>query len=175
MVRCRACIAIYGGRRTWATSMPMRVGAIKAVKGFQPQKGHVTRGTARAREGLEWDRVSLMAVSHYGFPSSQPYDKYISEPSYIRDGLNLEAEALEQLRVLVADERYHEGDATTQARIDYAAERLRLLYVGITRAKRELIITWNMGRFAAQSEKMVNQAARPLVALWEFVTGTLKV
>ena len=30
--------------------------------------------------------------------------------------------------------------------IDYVKERLRLLYVGITRAKRELIITWNSGR-----------------------------
>jgi DNA helicase-2/ATP-dependent DNA helicase PcrA len=30
--------------------------------------------------------------------------------------------------------------------LDYAAERLRLFYVGITRARRELIITWNTGR-----------------------------
>ncbi len=38
------------------------------------------------------------------------------------------------------------GQATDQARIDYAAERLRLFYVGITRARRELIVTWNTGR-----------------------------
>ena len=38
-----------------------------------------------------------------------------------------------------------EGAATNQARLDYAAERLRLLYVGITRAKRDLIVTWNTG------------------------------
>src|SRR5258708_20573473 len=108
-------------------------------KGFQPQKGHVTIATMHAAKGLEWDRVYLMAVSNYGFPSSQPYDKYISEPWYIRDGLNLEAEALEQLRLLVADERYHEGDATSQARIDYAEEGLPLLSAVITLAKSELI------------------------------------
>ena len=54
------------------------------------------------------------------------------------------------------------------ARIDYAAERLRLLYVGITRAKSELILTWNTGRRGEQTE------ARPLAALrgwWERERG----
>ena len=58
------------------------------------------------------------------------------------------------------------GDATVRARIDYAAERLRLLYVGITRAKRDLIVTWNTGR----SPSGALQPAAPLLALhawWE--------
>ena len=58
------------------------------------------------------------------------------------------------------------GDATARARIDYAAERLRLLYVGITRAKRDLIVTWNTGR----SPSGALQPAAPLIALqawWE--------
>ena len=58
------------------------------------------------------------------------------------------------------------GDATARARIDYAAERLRLLYVGITRAKRDLIVTWNTGR----SPSGALQPAAPLLALhawWE--------
>jgi DNA helicase-2/ATP-dependent DNA helicase PcrA len=38
------------------------------------------------------------------------------------------------------------GRATEQARLDLAAERLRLFYVGITRARRELIVTYNTGR-----------------------------
>ena len=53
-----------------------------------------------------------------------------------------------------------------EARIDYAAERLRLLYVGITRAKRDLIVTWNTGR----SPSGALQPAAPLIALhawWE--------
>jgi DNA helicase-2/ATP-dependent DNA helicase PcrA len=41
---------------------------------------------------------------------------------------------------------YTEGAATLKARVDYVKERLRLFYVGITRAKRDLIITWNSGR-----------------------------
>ena len=41
---------------------------------------------------------------------------------------------------------YAPGEATRQARSDVAAERLRLLYVGITRARRELIVMYNTGR-----------------------------
>jgi len=56
-----------------------------------------------------------------------------------------------------------EGAATRQARIDYVSERLRLLYVGITRARRALIVTWNTGR----REGVRLEPAVPLVALHE--------
>ena len=65
-------------------------------------------------------------------------------------------EALAQLTdLMVPDHPYDEGGATILARHDYVAERLRLLYVGITRAKRELVITSNTGR--------VNKRAVPAV------------
>jgi DNA helicase-2/ATP-dependent DNA helicase PcrA len=66
----------------------------------------------------------------------------------VRDRLNLVAEEEAQLRDLhkgTMDE-FVEGRATQAARVDLAAERLRLLYVGITRARRELIVTYNTGR-----------------------------
>ncbi len=146
-----------------------------AEHGYEPVPGQVTVATMHAAKGLEWDRVYLMAVSNYGFPSMQPYDNYISEKWYIRDKLNLEAEALAQLDALADGQPYQEGDATRQMRLDYAAERLRLFYVGITRAKRDLVITWNMGRFWQRGGAAVNQASLPLVALWEHVTGGLWV
>ena len=40
------------------------------------------------------------------------------------------------------------------------SERLRLLYVGITRARRELVVTWNTGR-----SREAKQMAVPLIAL----------
>ena len=66
----------------------------------------------------------------------------------MRDELNLIAEAeaqLRQLRMGTLDD-YQAGVASVQARLDLAAERLRLFYVGITRARRELIVTYNTGR-----------------------------
>jgi len=59
---------------------------------------------------------------------------------------------------------YEEGHASQQARLDYIRERLRLLYVGITRARRELVVTWNSGRFP----KKEMRPAVPLVALQDF-------
>lgn len=119
--------------------------------GFNPEahKGKVVVTTLHKAKGLEWDRVYILSANNYDFPSLQPSDMYISERWYIRDQLNLQAETLAQLDALYANgeyDVYEEGAATITSREDYARERLRLLYVGITRAKRDLIITWNTGR-----------------------------
>lgn len=135
--------------------------------GFDPDRyqGKVVVATMHKAKGLEWDRVYLMSVNNYDFPSGQPYDDYISEKWFIRENLNLQAEALAQLDSLVFpefDEGYKEGKASEGARLEYVRERLRLLYVGITRAKQELIITWNTGRRGEALQ------ALPLVALQVF-------
>ncbi len=141
------------------------LGFENADTGFEPPPGEVTVATMHRAKGLEWDRVYLMAVNNYNFPSAQEHDRYISERWFVRDRLNLESEALAQLKALSKDNpaAYVEGTATLEARTDYAAERLRLLYVGITRAKKELIITWNSGR--SQSQRPPNQQATPFIAL----------
>lgn len=141
-------------------------GASDDEEAFDPDrhKGKVTVTTMHKAKGLEWDRVYLMSVNNYDYPSGDVFDSFMSEKWFIREELNLEAEALAQLRALADGSEYHEGDATREARTDYAAERLRLLYVGITRARRELIVTWNSGRKGESVE------ARPLAALrgwWE--------
>jgi DNA helicase-2/ATP-dependent DNA helicase PcrA len=119
--------------------------------GFDPDqhRGKVVVATVHKAKGLEWDRVYLTSVNNYDFPSALEGDQFISEKWFLRDHLNLEAETLAQLEALLSTDEYRwyeEGAATRQARLDYARERLRLLYVGITRAKKELVITWNTGR-----------------------------
>ena len=137
--------------------------------GFDPDtyKGQAVVSTMHKAKGLEWDRVYLMSVSNYDFPSAQPEDQYMSEKWFVRDRLNLEAEMIAQLKALDMGDRVGlrqpEGQATVEARLDYAAERLRLLYVGITRARRELIITRNTGRRNDCTE------ALPLTALRNYL------
>ena len=139
--------------------------------GFDPEqhRGKVVVATYHKAKGLEWDRVYLTSANTYDFPSALAGDTFISEKWFVRDGLNLEAEALEQLRALVAGDTGRlaasPGGATGQSRLDYVSERLRLLYVGITRARRELVITWNTGRGA--NDQRAGPAA-PVVALMEF-------
>jgi DNA helicase-2/ATP-dependent DNA helicase PcrA len=158
------------------------IGFDDADAGYEPKPGVVTVATMHAAKGLEWDRVYLMAVSNYGFPSALPYDSYIGEKWYARatsgwqpTRLNLEAEVLSQLDALVGEQpdSYVEGDATLLARLDYASERLRLFYVALTRARREVIVTWNMGRYWTRGREQENQPALPLVALGEFAAREL--
>lgn len=132
--------------------------------GFDPEKhrGKVVVATMHKAKGLEWDRVYLMSANAYDFPSALQGDSFISEKWFVRDRLNLEAEALAALKALVTDGAFRPlGVATQAARLDYAAERLRLLYVAITRARRELIITTNTGRQTGGDI----QPAAPLIAL----------
>lgn len=128
---------------------------------FDPSRypGQVVIMTQHGAKGLEWDRVYLTSVNNYDFPSADPFDRYLGEAYFARDSLNIAAESMAQLRALVTGGEYREGEATRESRVEYSAERLRLLYVGITRARRELIITWNSGRGGDL------RPARPLHAL----------
>ena len=113
--------------------------------------GQVVVATMHKAKGLEWDAVFLTAVNNYNFPSGEDYDQFQSEKWFARDHLNLEAETLAQLMTLLDNhpmDWYREGQATLEARQDFIRERLRLLFVGITRARRWLTITTNTGRSA---------------------------
>ncbi|GAB4545914.1 MAG: ATP-dependent helicase [Anaerolineae bacterium] len=135
-----------------------------AETGYAPKPGKVTIATMHAAKGLEWDRVYLLSVNSYSFPSAQADERLLDEKWFARDGLNIAAEAQAQLESLIHGNGYLEGAAGHQFRLDYAAERLRLLYVGITRARRELIVTWNTGRF---HQREAQKPSLPLVALSE--------
>lgn len=137
--------------------------------GFDPEKhrGRVVVTTMHKAKGLEWDRVYMMSVNNYDFPSNQPNDRFISEKWFVRGGLDLAAESLAQLTALESTSEYdwyEEGAATMRSRLDYVKERLRLLYVGITRAKRDLIVTWNTGR---QGDATPSLALSELMGWWE--------
>ena len=140
---------------------------------FVPEmhKGKVVVTTYHKSKGLEWDRVYLLSVNDYDFPSATIGDHFISEKHIYKDEINLEAEITHKLSAL-ADNNLENlfmeyGYATEKARLEYAAERIRLFYVGITRAKKELIITWNTGDTHHVKTKKANPAL-PFLALSAF-------
>ncbi len=138
--------------------------------GFDPDahRGKVVVSTMHRAKGLEWDRVYLTSVNTYDFPSGFPYESYISEKWYIRGQLNLPAEIIARLKALAVGDvvglNLEEGEATRMARRDYSAERLRLLYVGITRARRDLCMTWNTGKQGREQQSM---ALEELCRFWQ--------
>jgi DNA helicase-2/ATP-dependent DNA helicase PcrA len=132
---------------------------------FNPDRypGHVVVATMHKAKGLEWDCVFLTSLNNYNFPSGDSFDQYQSEKWFIRDDLNLEAEVIAQLETLLADQPhnwYQPGVASQEARQELIRERLRLFYVGITRARQWLTVTWNTGRLSNK-----NVAALPFLTL----------
>lgn len=137
--------------------------------GFNPDDhpGKVVVSTLHRAKGLEWDRVYLLSVNTYDFPGDIDHDQFIAEKWFIKDRLNIPSETLAQLRTAFSTsdwEWYEPGQETRQARLDYVKERLRLFYVGITRARKELIITWNTGR---QGDQLPAAALLALGSYWQ--------
>ncbi len=121
---------IVSGRRSLPISSPTDFG-------YEPVPGRVTLTTQHSAKGLEWDAVFMIGVDGTWIPGS--LDAYFMGVSDILGG-DPTAEVAAQLRYLMeGDAGIYDGrSATESAHIDIIAERLRLLYVGITRARRFL-------------------------------------
>ena len=151
--------AIARNRRRFASFAPDRAG-------FDPaeHRGQVVVATVHKAKGLEWDRVYLTSVNAYDYPGDPESDRFIAEKWYLQDRLNAAVEACEEARCLLAAAPYRQREATHRARVDYIRERLRLLFVGITRARRDLIVTWNTGR---QGDVRAAAAFSALAEWWQ--------
>lgn len=136
--------------------------------GFNPDnyRGQVIVATVHKSKGLEWDKVFLTSANNYDYPSGDPADSFTAEKFFIEGRRNLEAELLYDLEALKIESKggimFRQYDRQN-ARDDIVRDRLRLFYVGITRAKKSLTITWNTG-------KMNNlKASLPVLHLADFL------
>jgi len=137
-------------------------GYSESDEGFDPSQypGAVTLATMHKAKGLEWDKVYLVSANNYDYPSGGELDQYRGESFFIKDNRNLEAEAVEAVHFLAsgnAELTLDPQQIAYQARLDVIRERLRLLYVGITRAKEQLYISWNTGKFDRNQQALAVQ------------------
>ena len=108
--------------------------------GYEPKPGRITLTTQHSAKGLEWDAVFLVGVDGFWLPGTlEAQFQGVSE--FI--GGDAKAEAVAQMEYLMKGEAglFPDRSATESAHIEVIAERLRLLYVGITRARRLLQIS----------------------------------
>jgi DNA helicase-2/ATP-dependent DNA helicase PcrA len=109
---------------------------------FEPRPGVITLTTMHKAKGMEWDLVYLCGVDGEWFPSGLD-DRFVGAWNWL--GGDPIEEARSELLARLGRARHPGRSATEAAHIDLIAERMRLLYVGITRAKLWLSISWSQG------------------------------
>ncbi|MFZ0546328.1 MAG: ATP-dependent helicase [Candidatus Promineifilaceae bacterium] len=105
--------------------------------GYEPEPGRITLTTQHSAKGLEWDAVFLIGIDGRWIPGSLEAP-FIGVHDFL--GGDPTAEATAQLNHLMQGNSglFDGRTATESTHIEVISERLRLLYVGITRARRYL-------------------------------------
>jgi DNA helicase-2/ATP-dependent DNA helicase PcrA len=130
--------------------------------GFEPKAGQITVTTMHKAKGLEWDRVYLLCVDEIEFPHDaggefrgQAWYLGGHEPAIEArtemEALALAARSVSAGKGVEGEVEHLSGNLVRRAHIDYISERMRLVYVGITRAKRELIMSYSKQRYGREN------------------------
>lgn len=114
---------------------------IYEIQGYEPTPERVTISTCHKSKGLEWDCVFLLSLTDYNFPCSLN-GKFRSDHYYFKEEFKNpialgKAEIQKMLGQSICNNPF------IQARADVVNEKIRLLYVGITRAKEYLLLMSN--------------------------------
>ena len=135
-------------------------------KGFEPKKGVITITTVHKAKGMEWDTVFLSYLTDDYYPSTIE-DKFRGEYYYLKDEYsNPKAMAKAELEYYLNEEK--SKNPKKIARIEHISERLRLLYVGITRAEKNLFLSAHKKIIYDNGSKKVGEAL-PYKILTKFI------
>ncbi|MBT3345114.1 MAG: ATP-dependent helicase [Gemmatimonadetes bacterium] len=121
---------------------------------FEPQPGRITLTTLHKAKGLEWDLVYVLGVDAVEFPASL-------EDDFRGHQQHLGGDPAQMARVWLLDAADGETsgrDGTSEGRLDTIAERLRLLYVAVTRARRYLSLSYSQYVPVGQRTRRVEPA-----------------
>ncbi|MCC3145004.1 ATP-dependent helicase [Halanaerobium sp. Z-7514] len=114
------------------------------MEGFETAPDKVSLSTMHKAKGMEWDTVFIGGLSSDQFQHSDD-DYFMGEKFYLSEEIkNPKAAARAELEYLLNDKK--EKNADKKARQQLIAERIRLLYVAITRAKENLFLSTHKKR-----------------------------
>lgn len=111
---------------------------IYELQGYEPVPERVTVATCHKSKGLEWDCVFFLCITNYNFPFSLN-GKFRSEQYYFKDEFkNLTTLGKVEIQKILGQSV--DSNPFIQAKAEVVKEKIRLLYVSITRAKEYLIL-----------------------------------
>jgi DNA helicase-2/ATP-dependent DNA helicase PcrA len=131
-----------------------------ASLGYKPEPGRITLATQHGAKGMEWDAVYLVGIDSRWIPGD--LDGHFLGVDALLGG-DPAAEVGAQLHALMKGDAgiFPGRTATESAHIEVISERLRLLYVGITRARRFLHIS----RSKQASQRQRDYQAEPVTVI----------
>jgi DNA helicase-2/ATP-dependent DNA helicase PcrA len=109
------------------------------MEGFEAKPDQVTLSTLHKAKGMEWDTVFIGSLTSSHFQHDND-DYFMGEKFYLNEEIkNPKASARAELEYILNEKK--ERNADYKARQELIAERVRLLYVGITRACKNLFLS----------------------------------
>ncbi|MBZ9607722.1 ATP-dependent helicase [Clostridium estertheticum] len=112
-------------------------GIIYDLEGYEPSSDRITVSTCHKAKGLEWDCVFILSITAYQYPymtTDKFREYYYLKQQFKNPTVLCKAEIAKILGNNICE------DPIGEAKIQIINEKIRLLYVGITRAKEYLIL-----------------------------------
>ncbi len=141
------------------------VEVVYEINGYEPQPGSITVCNYHKSKGLEWDCVFLLGLVEYNFPHSTK-QKFQGERWYLKDKYKNPL-AIVKSEIEVISNNKVSTDYIHESKIDLINEKIRLLYVGVTRAKEMLILSCSMYKDESEVNKK-NKQQKPSLYIQEF-------
>ncbi len=112
---------------------------VSEINGYEPYPGSITVCNYHKSKGLEWDCVFLLGITEFNFPDNihQKFqcDRWYLKEKYKNPNANIKSEIDFILNGQI------NKDYSKEIKESLIKEKIRLLYVGITRAKEMLILS----------------------------------
>lgn len=124
---------------------------VSEINGYEPLPGSITVCNYHKSKGLEWDCVFLLGMTEFNFPDNI-YQKFQCDKWYLKEKYkNPESNIKAEIDFISSGEVTK--NYAKQTKENLIKEKIRLLYVGITRAKEMLILSASAKNSATDKKK----------------------